>query len=142
MITLPGYTIVNLIYSGASTTVYRGLNNQDNSSVFIKVLNNENPSQTELAKMRREYEIARDLDFEGVVRQINLVPFRQSHALILEDFGGVALSSVMAEHKIDLLSCMQIALSLAETLGKIHQKGISIKILNHPISSSMKKQGR
>ena len=124
MITIPGYTVVDIAYSSATSTVYRGYDSQDASPVVIKVLNNEFPTHLDLTRIRRGYEIAKELDFEGVLRPINLVPFQQSYALVLEDFGGMALSIIMEDHKPDLLSCIKIAIGLAETLGRIHQRGI------------------
>jgi serine/threonine protein kinase len=124
MINVPGYTVLDLLSSSDSSTLYRGRTDQDKSPVVIKMPGTEPPSRSELAQIRWEYEIAKDLDLEGVVRPINLISFQQSCALIMEDIGGVPLNTVMAEHTIDLMSGLQIALRLAETLGKIHQKGI------------------
>jgi serine/threonine protein kinase len=124
MIKIPGYTVTKLIFSDESTAVYRGYCCEDDRPIVIKVLRKENPSQAELTKISHEYEIAKYLDIEGVVRPISLVPFHKGYAIILEDFGGSSLKTAMEEHRIDILSCVQIAINLAEIVGKIHQRGI------------------
>jgi serine/threonine protein kinase len=124
MINVLDYTVTELIYSSVRSAVYRGQANQDKRPVVIKVLNIDYPTRENLAKLRREYDIARDLNFEGILHPIDIIPFQQGYALILEDFGGISLGSVMTKHKIGLLACMQIAVKLVDTIGRIHQKGI------------------
>ena len=124
MINLSGYSVTDLIFSGTSSAVYRGESRHDNTPVIIKVINIENPTHADIARVNREYEIARNISLEGVVRPVELIPFRQGYALVFEDFGGMALNTFMAGHKVPLLSCLQISVELARTLGNIHQKGI------------------
>ena len=124
MITLPGYSIDGLIYKSSKSAVYRAVEDHNKKPVIVKIFNLDYPSQEDLARIRREYEIAGELDFKGILHPVALVPFQQSYALILEDFGGIALDTIMADHKIDLLSFMKIAIKLADVLGEIHQTGI------------------
>ncbi len=124
MLNLPGYTDLEEISSSSRSTVYRGLESQNKAPVIIKVLNIEQPSQADLAKIKREYELTKDLSSDGVLQPLALLPFEENFALILEDFGGVALSTLIASKKLDLLFCLQIAMKLTETLGKIHQQHI------------------
>jgi serine/threonine protein kinase len=124
MIKVPGYTLIELISSSDSSMVFRGHSNTDKTPVIIKVPRGESPSRADLAKMRWEYEIAKSLDTEGIVKPLDLISFKNNDALILEDFGGVSLSTFMTEQQIEPLLGLRIALHLADTLGSIHQKGI------------------
>jgi len=124
MITIPGYTIADILFSGTDSTVYNGFTGKDNTPVIIKISNSENPSHEDLAKIRREFAIAQKLNIDGIVNTIDLVPFKQSYALIMEDFGGTALNLRIAKNDIDLRSKIQISFELAGTIGNIHQNGI------------------
>jgi len=124
VITIPGFSISGLINSNAGSVVYRGHENNGNSPVIIKVYNNENPSQTDINKIKREYNIAEDLNDEGIVQPFNLIPFHNSFVLVMKDFGGTALSTIMAEHRIELMPCIELSFKLAKSLGKMHQKGV------------------
>ena len=58
MLTLPGYNASEEIYRSANSIVYRAVRERDNQPVLIKIHNSEYPSPNDLAKYRREYEIA------------------------------------------------------------------------------------
>jgi serine/threonine protein kinase len=73
MINVLDYAVTELIYSSASSAVYRGQANQDKRPVVIKVLNIDYPTRENLAKLRREYDIARDLNFEGILHPIDII---------------------------------------------------------------------
>lgn len=126
MVIIPGYSVLDTLSSTTSSTVYRGSADLDNSPVIIKISGSESPSPSpaELAKTKWEYEVTSELDLDGVVRPLKLIPFKHGYALILEDFGGTSLRAIMAGQQIDLATGLQISLSLAQTLGLIHQKGI------------------
>jgi hypothetical protein len=50
-ISLPGYRILEFIYSGNRTLVYRCLRECDRQLVIIKLLNSEYPSFSELVQL-------------------------------------------------------------------------------------------
>ncbi|MBW2466659.1 MAG: AAA family ATPase, partial [Deltaproteobacteria bacterium] len=132
MIRIPDYTIGEQISASESSRVYRGYANLDKKPVIIKVPAAESPSRPDLAKIRWEYEIANSLEIEGIVKPVALIS-SPNCALILEDFGGFSLSSLVDVQKIELLLGLRIAIRLAKTIGRIHQKGIihkDVKLAN------------
>lgn len=60
MVNLSGYKIGEQILKSSDTTILRGNRISDNTSVIIKVLNNEYPTADKLESFRREYELAKD----------------------------------------------------------------------------------
>ena len=129
---LTGYTIVDEIFRSSGTTVYRARATTDNRAVVIKLLNREFPTHEEAAKIKREFEIARLLNLEGTVRPLALFPYQKSYALVLEDFGGVSLGSIMERRRLTLLESLAIGVTLANTLGKMHQRGVIHKDVKPP----------
>ncbi|HBL14893.1 MAG TPA: protein kinase, partial [Cyanobacteria bacterium UBA11162] len=72
MITIPGYRIVQPLYSGSRTLVYRGIAESDQKPVVIKLLKNEYPTFNELVQFRNQYAIAKNLDLPGIVKHLSL----------------------------------------------------------------------
>ncbi|MEG3863101.1 AAA family ATPase, partial [Microcoleus sp. herbarium12] len=101
MLTIPGYRILDRIYSGSKTEVYRGISESDAKPVVIKVLSIEYPTFHELVQFRNQYSITKNLDIAGVVKPIALEKYRNSFALIMEDFSGISLSEYVANLGIE-----------------------------------------
>ncbi|OJJ12527.1 protein kinase, partial [Roseofilum reptotaenium AO1-A] len=113
---LQGYEVIELLHSSSRTLVYRGLRLADNNTVIIKLLNCEYPTFSELVNFRNQYTIAKNLDLPGIVKPLALEHSGKGLALVMEDFGGIALSEYMAEHPLNLEEFFQVALSLCEIL--------------------------
>ncbi|HLO52400.1 MAG TPA: protein kinase, partial [Kamptonema sp.] len=90
---LPGYTITEQIYGGSRTIVYRGIREIDRTLVAIKLLRNKYPNFNEIVQFRNQYTIAKSLNFPRIIQPLSLEPYHNSYALIMEDFGGVSLST-------------------------------------------------
>lgn len=95
MLTIPGYRIIEQIYNGSRTQVYRGLS-ESNQKVIIKLLLSEYPTFSELVQFRNQYTITKNLDLRGIVKPIALLNYRNAFALVMEDVGGVSLAEYTA----------------------------------------------
>ena len=71
-VNIPGYRVLEQIYTGTRTLVYRGLRKQDQQHVVIKLMRNEYPSFNELVQFRNQYTIAKNLDIPGIVQPLSL----------------------------------------------------------------------
>ncbi|UBF25955.1 AAA family ATPase [Kovacikia minuta CCNUW1] len=94
---LAGYQILDQIYAGTRTLIYRARRSSDQQPVIIKLLQNEHPSFTELAQFRNQYTIAKNLDLPEVIQTYSLEPYKNSYALVMEDFDGISLKQVMGQ---------------------------------------------
>ena len=92
---LLGYHINEQIYVGTRTLVYRGLRCSNGQAVAIKVLRNDFPRFNELVNFRNQYVIAKNLDIPGSVKAYSLETYHNHYALVMEDFGGISLSSYL-----------------------------------------------
>jgi PAS domain S-box-containing protein len=92
MITLPNYQIIEQIYKGTRTEVYRAISESDQKTVVIKLLLSEYPTFNELVQFRNQYTIAKNLDLAVIIKPIELINYRHSFALVMEDIGGVSLT--------------------------------------------------
>lgn len=121
MIVLSGYEIIENIYEGVRTVVYRGIRNRDRQLVIVKIIKNEHPTLEEITNLRQEFIIAQDLDFEGIVKTYSFDNYYNSFALILEDFGGQSLDIFIAANNLSITEFLRVAIALSETFIYLHQ---------------------
>lgn len=124
MSTLIGYKITEKIHVGVRTLIERGVRELDQTSVIIKTLLSEYPTIEEIIRLKHEYKISSHLKLEGIVKPYSLSPYKNSFALILEDFGGKSLKQLLAASQIKLIDFFSLAIKLAQTLGELHQNQI------------------
>ncbi len=121
---LPGYSIAEVIHEDATIAVYRGLATSSGQSVLIKLLKAEYPTLKDIAQLKHEYEITRNLDVAGVIKPHEIISYNNGLALILEDFGGQSLKSLMTSIRLELIDFLNIAIQMTETLGDLHTHNI------------------
>ena len=121
MIILPGYNITEIIYEGLRTVVYRGIRENDRQPVIVKTIKDEYPTIEQITRLRQEYIIIQNLDVQGIVKPYCLETYQNSFALVLEDFGGRSINQLLTQKKNQLKEVLQIAISLTETLDRLHK---------------------
>jgi predicted ATPase/signal transduction histidine kinase len=142
--TLPGYTILERLYTGSRTAVYRAVEQASDHPVVIKFLQQDYPTFKELLQFRNQYTIASNLPISGIVRPQQLKPWGNSYALVMEDFGGISLRQYVQTHTLSVVEKLAIAVQLAEILHNLHQHRVIHKdikpanILIHPESKQVK----
>jgi predicted ATPase/tRNA A-37 threonylcarbamoyl transferase component Bud32 len=135
MIKITGIKVLAQIYESANSSVYRGIREQDQKAVILKVIKQDYPTPSELTRYKQEYEITRNLDIDGVVKAYALEPYQRTLVIILEDFGASSLKQVMNDrvgtHGIaPLPEFLNIAIRTAEILGTIHAANVIHKDIN------------
>ncbi len=125
MIFLAGYQITEKVYSGVNTVIYRGIWEKHKLPVVIKMPIAEYPTLEEITRLRHEYKIRKPLrEITEIINSYRTETHNNGIALILEDFGGVALSDFLMTAKLDLKQFLIIGIQLVTGLGKIHQHQI------------------
>ncbi|HLO47872.1 MAG TPA: AAA family ATPase, partial [Kamptonema sp.] len=146
------YQIAEELYAGTRTLIYRGIRISDQQPVVIKILRNEYPNFNEIIQFRNQYTIAKNLTFSSVIQPLALEEYRNSYALVMEDFGGVSLSTYLKiatnaspQHKyLSLAELLNIALQLTDILHYLYQNRVIHKdikpanILIHPETKQVK----
>jgi predicted ATPase/signal transduction histidine kinase len=64
------------------------------------------------------------LNIPGIVQTYGLENYRNSLALVLEDFEGQSLKQFLNSNQLDIISFLKIAIQLANTLFELHEKQI------------------
>ncbi|WP_449421029.1 trifunctional serine/threonine-protein kinase/ATP-binding protein/sensor histidine kinase [Phormidium nigroviride] len=149
---LSGYQITEELYIGTRTLVYRGIRIRDQQPVVIKLLRNEYPNFNELIQFRNQYTIAKNLDFPSIVKPLALKVYQNSYALLMDDFGGISLSSYrpiatdesQLSQSLPLAEFLQIAIQLTDILHYLYQNRVIHKdikpanILINPATKQLK----
>jgi predicted ATPase/GAF domain-containing protein len=124
---LTRYQIVEQLYAGKRTLVYRGFDLQDRSPVIIKVLRSLYPDFNELVEFRNQYTIAKNLDLPTILQPLSMEVCGNSYALIMADCGGIPLSSYLQTYERNSLPIavfLNIAIQLADTLHYLYQNRV------------------
>ena len=135
---LPGYQILESLYTGTRTLVCRGIRESDRRRVVIKVLRNSFPRINDLVKFRNQYVITRRLEHPIIVQPLALERYGNGYALVMPDEGAIVLSDYWQASSRSLTEFFRIALQLAEVLHFLSQQHIIHKdikpsnILIHP----------
>jgi predicted ATPase/tRNA A-37 threonylcarbamoyl transferase component Bud32 len=127
---ISGYRITEQLYCGGKTLVYRGIREQDQKPVVIKLMRNEYPTFNEIAQFRNQYTITKNLDIEGIIQPLSLENYRNGYALVMEDFGGISLKDWIQQSKdqqgysLTLPEFFPIAIAIASILDGLHRDRI------------------
>ncbi|MEH1990207.1 trifunctional serine/threonine-protein kinase/ATP-binding protein/sensor histidine kinase [Nostoc sp.] len=125
---LLNYRISEQLYAGSRTLVYRAIRESDQLPVVIKLLQQEYPTFNELLLFCNQYTIAKNLDLPGIVHPYSLEPYRNSYALVMEDFGGISLrdwlNKKMASNQYTLAEFLDIAIALSNILDGLYRHRI------------------
>ena len=137
-----GYRIIEQIYIGTKTIVYRGIRESDQQAVIIKILRQEQPTFYEIIHFRNQYLIGKKLPIEGVVQPYSLIPYGHGYALIMEDFGGISLRQYCSILSVG--EFLPIALQMVQILHDlyvhrvIHKDIKPANVLIHPATKQIK----
>ncbi|MBH8574385.1 AAA family ATPase [Nostocaceae cyanobacterium CENA369] len=126
MVKLTGYQILEQIYCGYRTVVYRGIREQDQKPVAIKLLQNEYPSISELVQFRNQYTITKNLNLPGIIKTYSLENYHNRYALVMEDFGGISLKEEMEKggNSKTVGEFLSIAIQVVTTLEGLYRHRI------------------
>jgi predicted ATPase/serine phosphatase RsbU (regulator of sigma subunit)/tRNA A-37 threonylcarbamoyl transferase component Bud32 len=124
MLGLNGYRIVQEIHRGVKSLVYRGYREGDQQPAIVKFLKSEYPTLEEVTRLRNEYKIAQSLDCPSITKVYSLENYRNSFALILEDFGGSSLDQLLTNQTLPVTEVLRIAIVLIDALDYLHRHGI------------------
>ncbi|MEG4076383.1 AAA family ATPase, partial [Microcoleus sp. Pol14C2] len=99
--------------------------------VVIKLLRNEYPNFNELVGFRNQYTIAKNLNFSSIIHPLTLEVYQNSYALVMEDFGGVSLSTYLRvgnahnpAQSLSLTEFINLALQLTNILHYLYQNRV------------------
>ena len=124
MIEIGPYVLTTTVSQNASNLLYRGYRSGSRLPIIAKIPRGDHPSTKDLAKLRHEFAILRELNHPGVPRAHDLLPYRSGSALIIEDKGFVSLNEVLSERRLPLSTVLRLTTEVAEILGYLHRSHV------------------
>jgi len=129
MTSIPNYKLIKKIYESANSMIYRGLRNEDNQPVILKILKTD--SSTNLTHYQHEYEITRRLNLTGVSKTYGLEKHENTRMIIFEDFGGKSLNRwLKTSPKASWEEWLPIFIQAVDVLGQLHAANVIHKDIN------------
>ncbi len=130
MVDVSGFRVLHSIHESSRTFVFRALREPDGLPVVVKLLRKEYPTAEELARFRREQEVTRMLSLDGVIRVHDLVPYGNSLAMVLEDFGAVSLDLGWSMKRAGLAKFLEVAVDISKAIDQVHRNHVIHKDIN------------
>ncbi len=130
MLAIPGYQILAKIYESHKSLVFRGIREQDEQPVILKLLQQDYPTPEELIRYKQEYDITSALNLEGVIKATDWRKYYNSFVIIFEDFGGDSLKNIMESRQFLLAEVLELSSQIAEILERVHSAKIIHKDIN------------
>lgn len=128
---IPGYKIRSQLFTNEAITVFRGERLQDNSPVILKIHNSEFPENTDIARLKHEYEVMNDIKQPGVMRVIGLEKVEHRYLLVLEDIPNtLTLREAIQNGKMNLDVFFKMAIQISRILLELHNAHIIHKDIN------------
>src|SRR6187397_208357 len=107
-----------------SARVKRGQRRSDGAKVIIKAARGEYPSATELARVRHEYALLKELAGAPVPQVLDLVRLEHGIAVVLEDVGKESFLPLVVPGGLALPRFLRLARLAAEALDVVHARGV------------------
>ncbi|NEQ36806.1 MAG: AAA family ATPase [Okeania sp. SIO3I5] len=124
------YQIIKKIYESPNSLIYQATLKENNQPIILKILKENYPTASELTRYKQEYEITRSLNVDLIIKAYDLQRYENSLAILLEDFGGKSLKSLLSQSKFNLENFLTIAIKTTESLAAIHKANIIHKDIN------------
>ncbi|NJM08936.1 protein kinase, partial [Candidatus Gracilibacteria bacterium] len=121
---LPGYQIIAALYQGASSIIYRAIQETDQRTVVIKTTRSAFPAPQDVARLRHEFAVASFVQSQGIIRPLTLFVATERPVLVLEDINGQSLDAFVHGHLIRIETGLRIALLLTQTLVDLHRQQV------------------
>ncbi len=129
-IAISGFQIIETLYEGERTAVYRGRRVGDDRAVILKVLAEAYASPARLSSFHHEFEIVRRLDLDGVIAAIDLCEIDGRWVLVEEDIGATSLRDLGVAGQLSIKEWIQLALAVTDIIGAVHGKRVIHKDIN------------
>ncbi len=122
----PGYSLVEEIHTDSHTSTYRGIREEDRFPVTIEILRDRSSSFNRSIHLKNYYTIGKLFDLPNIIKPLGLEIYRNSSALILEDFRGISLQDLLYQfgsfgsNSQTLTAFLKIAIQIAEALDGLY----------------------
>lgn len=117
---LDQYELLNEFTRDERFITYHGIRKTDNRLVFVKTFNSPQPSLEDIALLKNEYEVAKDVHLPELLKAYALEQYKDAYRLIQEDFSGVTLDHLISESDLEMATLIELSIKITRALGELH----------------------
>lgn len=116
-IQIPGFVIFNEVAHNDQYVTYQGIRESDQKPVLIKTFASAHPTLEDLANIKNEYEITKEIETPQVLRTLDFDKFQNQLYLVYEDAGFESLEKLLKSRLLSLQEELTLAIHIAEAVG-------------------------
>ncbi len=132
---------VTLLHGGRSCSIYlREIPGREKRT--LKIINSDYPGTEELARLRNEYEIARDLDLPSCRKVYEETLINGRPALVMEHIDGISLKESMVQTRRTVEEAVILSIDIIRAVGDLHGSGVIHKDINSSNIMISREDGR
>jgi predicted ATPase/class 3 adenylate cyclase len=124
VLTVPGYSLIEILDEGPITRMVRVLDQRDGRLVLLRALRDDRPSAAAIACLQHEASVCEGLDGEATLRLLRLERHQDLPVLVFDDPGGQPLGDRHQEFAADLERLLSLIRHTAHALGELHRHGL------------------
>lgn len=125
MTKFPGYEVQEAFQKGELKAICRATRLLDQKPFFLKYFLSDDPSPTELSKLKTEFELGEKINSSNIISYYELTENERSPFIVCEALDGKLLSQILPSTGFDLNQFLDMAIQLSEALDAIHQQHIT-----------------
>ncbi len=124
MLALPGYSLTETLHESTETVVYRA--EGPDGPVILKSSAAGFPQPGTVARLRNEFALGAELELDGTVRYLDLLPHGSTWVLVIEDFGARPLSWLLrpGAPAVSEEGLLAIAIALLDAVEELHRSDV------------------
>ncbi len=132
------------LYESSHSLIYRGVREEDQQPVILKILQENHPDPITLSQFKQEYKILSQFSSQRIIKTYSIDKYQNTLLIILEDFGGISLESLLKENSLNIEDFLNFAIKIVKGLEIVHNANIIHKDINptniiiHPESQELK----
>jgi predicted ATPase/class 3 adenylate cyclase len=120
-----GYENLEKIAEGKDRTIYSAIRVTDRMPVILKTLRSQQPSVDMIALMYHEFEVAKDINYPGIIKTYAMIDEHNRYALVQENMNGISLHRYLEQNReIELPLFLKLAIQMVQILDYLHQSHI------------------
>ncbi len=117
--TIAGYQVIEWLCVTGNGRLCRAKRTLDLAPVILKLPNPAGMTPAQVTAFRHEYDLLSQLNVPGVARPVAWIAAREP-AMVLEDFRGESLATVLSRGRLGMKPALQLARDLARILAGLH----------------------